>query len=621
MVASSVDWANHESLHAARESMHRKSFSEHTERQSLGGEGDMLDRATSEGGWIEEGKTQRIMRHYSDNPDDAWEIALSRRSEDVFSLKTRLQDVVLVGHSDGSVFCWGVSLPDTGDSHSQSSCWVPHQVYQCGESAVNWLQCEQGSGIIVIGNTDGDVVIVEGYDSTSRMFLTDRLRYLRQIDIEQASSHSPSSRKFVYVEKSFREKVDEIRGDDFHPDEALLSSKFSVSCPLTSSLFIPELVLLVLGTQKGEVFVCQNIDNKSNTEVSMLESLSYLAQTSGAVVGLHYSSYWLASSSSFSYNSCSVPAVYIIYESGFVVIVHAVTLQVLATNGGNAAKTSNGHTHAAVIVSVVTSVGKIVPWIHPAYEKDADGVITMSRIDPTSSFPRSSASPSTSPAKMGSNSPNTQKTHSSKKKFIPAGHASKLMVVHESTLYTFDLSKFVAFDLSYPSPSSSHSAALKTCNIYEFEETILAGSIICKDKGVDSEAHLCIVDCKGQLSAMSLPKTESDVTYLKAKGFSADLVRGMISNHSFHSTGLLGGVFLPNGTLYAFSQGFLLLSGTASPATFTFGNAHLPDRALRVQTLPSAPHLQLHNGRAEEEEESRRRRLIIAKRLFSTKSL
>lgn len=490
---------------------------------------------------------------------------------------------------------------------------------------------DDAAGLFAAGDSQGVFALWEVYDSVKGEGVTARLRQARALNAGESVDQDNEDED---------DEADEDSGDEGHscsdegegegegekrsgdensrrsppksPKSRMMGSgtvlrpngvhkvfQGSVGSKVTALLPIADAASIYVGTEEGDVYVCEdfNLENIVQVHIGRLES----SLPMGSVLGLHYSSFY--------YSQLTLPVVYVIFSSGYVAVVSTETCGVIAFSPGpngsdendetdpddeerNLKRRSRGlkpiETPRVVVACVVDAKNNPVTKPDPSIKLN---VGRKERARTTSSGSNSATSKSSAWSKLvGAANTGTAKKGDKIVAVavavrVPKHGPRSLLVVAGKCLFTYDLSKFA--HLSGDVFTAPH--ANSTTSMCVSKTAFVAASVVtyveeaARAYGIPAPCFSCL-DAGGSISVISV-KTQKVIT-------STRLLEGLAGDAE-----LRGGAVLPSGNCYMLENEFILLSANFVCKTHRLG-CTLPART-PTHVLPPREQLQLLTGREE----------------------
>ena len=323
-----------------------------------------------------------------------------------FESEINQHDLVLLGHSDGSVVAWSVVQTKEHQKGCVGSTWLQQRLFSCGTGEVTVITHSNDDGLLAVGDQHGVVTIFEVYET---------------------ASNKGAAEYFSTIEK--------FRGM-FRPDG--IRQLFQANTggdSITSITMIAKDGIVVVGTASGKLFI--SLDWSSNQLSSSNQLVGSAVGATGSVLCMMYSRYHAADP--------AIPAVFVLFESGHVVVVDYNMMNLVAC----AAPPNISGAYGAESV---------------AFSEIVDS--NFDSIEIGSSNPSSPSSKDTSSEQSSSE--------------FPVKAPRYLLYIRGQLLFTYDISKFTS--INKHSPRSSGSFSAKPEDGWVTARKLADASIVCAHK-------------------------------------------------------------------------------------------------------------------------------------------
>lgn len=543
---------------------------------------------------------------------DTWELVLASAAHKDAKLTSKPLDVVLLGHTDGSIIAWGVSRPNTGTVVGKGTIWVPLRSLNVGTCNVTCIETDS-TRLLAAGDESGNVVVWETCEeSTGRGALdgvgTADLQKYPTFD----SSTSDSMVTAIMAHENLQASASGGgHGRPFAPDGLRVAFKGEVRGKVTSIAIVGEALTMFVGTENGTLFCAR--DWGSGELVAMQFPPNFKLGVSGAVVHMLYSSFW--------FNGQAVPALYTFYSSGHVLVWHVFTNELIAYCVGPSEMYVDVDEEFSVLYGHVLD-GHLKPLARPdPFAKPKRHVTTADDKGSVISPPPAGGSGTQvtpprpiSPPSGGEGSKLTsllRRTGSSTSNILtpeaatgrpaaaagpPAEEGRSLVVIGCHAVITYDLAKF-STSLKYSSQSGSQpfSPVVPNAASSKFlsEERIVAAecTIFVEDAArayTDPIPCISCISSDGELTVIALRTRQVMTEHVEIS-----LLKGVERK----PVDLSDGVLLPNGDCYLLGNDCMVYCASYTSTNYCHNHAS-PVRAT-CQHLPPPREWQFRTGREE----------------------
>ena len=329
-----------------------------------------------------------------------------------FESEINQHDLILLGQSDGSVVAWSVVQTKEHQKGCVGSTWLQQRLFTCGNGEVTVIAHSNEHGLLAVGDDQGNVTIFEVYET---------------------STNKGAAEYFSTIEK--------FRGM-FRPDGIRQLFHANTGGDAISSItMIAKDGIVVAGSVSGKLYI--SLDWSSNQLSSSNQLVGSAVGASGSVLSTIYSKYHAVDP--------AIPAVFVLFESGHVVVVDYNMMNLVACAAP--------------------------PNISGAYgsEPVAFEEIVDSNFD---SIEIGSSSPSSPSSKGIANTSSSQPSSPSSVSSFSPKAPRYLLYIRGQLLFTYDISKFAPLT----SQRSSGSFSVKSETGWVTARKLTDSSIVCAHK-------------------------------------------------------------------------------------------------------------------------------------------
>eukprot|EP01038_Epipyxis_sp_PR26KG_P005985 gene5985-8242_t len=286
---------------------------------------------------------------------DNWEMVLATGSHNVNTPnnRPRIQDIIMKGHSNGTVIVWGVSLPERGKEFGKGNIWLPLQAFKCGSSQITSIGYDESGGLFAIADENGVLVIMEIFDEYSNTGACDIVRKLFDKAIEESySNNNSNSNQSIKYGSSFKlTQPDKMSDDDnghgdgdssiyneeqgheeeyiYKPQQDMIFANYNPhsfrevlrtrlhDC-ITAILLISIYSTIFVGTEDGTIYACKELKSGLFCAIEKVDKLN----NSGAVLNFSFAYFNLFEE--------LIPAIYVFFSNGNLAVIELNSLSIIA---------------------------------------------------------------------------------------------------------------------------------------------------------------------------------------------------------------------------------------------------------------------------------------------------
>ena len=231
----------------------------------------------------------------------SWNIALSSGS---ISNHKSFEDVIILGHDNGEISVWAIS--NLQGTSSLGVYWRKLQTIKTGKDPITHINIDHEERLLIAGSSLGLIYVFDVYDTVENMGHVDILRRRKRVSLS-----SP-----LNIPRAFSEDV-------FQESYVREFSRIDIGEMITCSLIVSEFTTMFFGTKTGSVLACNDMSEESLIEIERIrdEIVPANEKLQNPVTGLVYGAFW---------KDNLIPACYVHYKSGHVVVVDVHTFEVIA---------------------------------------------------------------------------------------------------------------------------------------------------------------------------------------------------------------------------------------------------------------------------------------------------
>lgn len=321
-----------------------------------------------------------------------------------------VSDLLISGDAAGSVCLWTMHAEGGGGV----GAWRVSTTLSQSSEPVTMLCADHERGIIASAYA-GRVTVFGAYDAVKGESILDVQLVKNIAAIARREARAAST---LTSDAEDDDCNDEGEDEDLDFDPRELKALFSVELASVSAMLVlGQATSLFLGTRSGDIFCCCDWHAKTLQPIRYAHALGptkgAAKKTVGSVVGFTYSTFWL--------HGLLVPAVYAVFSSGAVVVIHLHTHTVVASCPQSEVVRAD-LTQSAALVTVLDALLRPLPTPEPFDSYFLRQVHFSSLTAASASFHHVLADTAEAP--------------------VPAHGPCRLVVVLHRSVHVYDLSAF-----------------------------------------------------------------------------------------------------------------------------------------------------------------------------------
>lgn len=216
--------------------------------------------------------------------EEAWEMVLACGQHEEHSKGDawRNQDVLFVGHADGTIVVYGVSAPAGTAEVGRGNIWLPLAALRCATSEVTCISCDESSGLVAAGDEAGFLVLYELRDVDANIGAIDLLNQVSDRLKAEADILSAGDKLCALSDFHEDQIVKQFSMYDDHKYSSL-QEVYRTKLPsrITALAVLGALQRVFVGTENGSLFVAKDLRSAALTKIETDEDHALLCLHAG----------------------------------------------------------------------------------------------------------------------------------------------------------------------------------------------------------------------------------------------------------------------------------------------------------------------------------------------------